>query len=120
MTHTQLKIGNKSLEVEIADEPGEIEQGLSGRNSLGENTGMYFILPRRQISSFWMNEMNFPLDIIWIDQGRVVGIEKNAPTPQGDTIPSFTSSQEVTHVLEVNAGWSDKVNLQVGDSVSLL
>ena len=111
-------IGQKKISVEIAHTDAEVKKGLSYRNSLAENSGMYFVFDKRQTQTFWMNAMKFPLDIIWIDQGRIVGVEKNAPVPT-TVIPTFTSPAEVTNVLEVNAGFFDKNHLHLNDSVKL-
>lgn len=81
---------------------------------------MYFELGERRQVTFWMKEMHFPLDIIWIDNGKIVGIEKNAPIPTSVNIPTFPSPTQVTNVLEVNAGFSDKNNLKTGDKVALI
>jgi len=115
---TKLVIKDVEISAEIADEPGKIVKGLSGRTSLGENSGMYFVLGKRKIASFWMKDMKFPLDIIWIDNGGIVYIVEEAPTPD-DNIPSFTPTQPATHVLEVNAGFAKKHSIKIGDRVEV-
>lgn len=114
----KLQVGQSTIDVEIADSDREITRGLSFRESLDQNSGLYFILPQRKQVSFWMYGMKFPLDIIWIDNGRVVGIEENAPVPTSEDIPTFDSPQAVTHVLEVNAGFADQNNIKTGDKVT--
>ena len=116
----QLRIGASVINVEIADTEAEIVRGLSYRDSLGESDGMYFVFPARRQVSFWMYQMRFPLDIVWIDNGAIVGIEQNAPVPTGESIPTFKSPQAVTHVLEVPAGFSGQNNLKIGDKVVLI
>ena len=113
-----LKVGEKIIEVETADSQQELVTGLSYRNSLETNSGMYFVLEKKQIASFWMLGMKFPLDIIWIDDGVIVGVEENAPVPTMEDIPSFTSPQPVTNVLEVNAGFFQTNNLKIGDKIA--
>ena len=113
---TKLIIKDVEILVEIANEPGEISQGLSGRNSLGEFDGMYFVLGERKVTTFWMKDMKFPLDIIWIDNGEIVYVVENAPVPNKST-PSFTPTQPATHVLEVNADFVKKHSIRVGDIV---
>jgi len=117
---TYLKIGEVKIKTEIANTDEELTQGLSGRVSLEKNTGMYFVLGERRIATFWMKGMLFPLDIIWIDQDVVVGIDKNAPIPTTKRIPSFTSPAPVTHVLEVNADFTTENNIKVGDLLETL
>jgi uncharacterized membrane protein (UPF0127 family) len=115
----KLTIARKELTVEIVDSPRELEAGLSGREGLTQNEGMYFVLGNDQTINFWMKGMKFPIDIIWINNNKVVGIEKNAPIPSGSYIPSFPSPGKVTHVLEVNAGFSNEHGIEVGTKVEL-
>ena len=115
--------GNKSIKltVEIANSPQERSLGLSNRSKLETGFGMYFVQPVRELSSFWMKDMRFPIDIIWIDRGVIVGIDKNCLVPKDqNNIPTFKSPKEVTNVLEVDAGFSDQNNIKVGDQVKLI
>lgn len=111
-----VKINNAVLSVEIANEPAEHVQGLSGRSSLADNQGMLFVFSEPIITSFWMKDMRISLDMIWIDiDGKIVGIEKYV-TPE--TYPkTFNPPSPIKYVLEVNAGWSDKNKIKTGDIV---
>lgn len=114
----KLEVGDKVINVEIADTQAAIVTGLSYRNSLEEGSGMYFVLDKKQVASFWMRGMRFPIDIIWIADGIIVGVEENAPIPTMEDIPTFSSPQVVTNVLEVNAGFFKENNLKVGDRIT--
>ena len=111
-------VGNVEIEIEIADTPAERSQGLSGRRSLAENEGMLFVFDSSQIVSFWMKDMRFSIDIIWVSEElAIVGIEKNlspATFPQ-----TFSPTEPVKYVIEINAGWADNNNIGVGDSINL-
>ena len=63
--------------------------------------------------------MLFPIDIIWIQDNYIIAIEKNVPIPTGDqqNIPQYRSPQPVNYVLEVNAGFTDKTNIAIGNEV---
>ncbi|MBI4059243.1 DUF192 domain-containing protein [Candidatus Microgenomates bacterium] len=119
----QVKIGEKVIPVEIADTNDKRQKGLSGRNSLGENQGMLFALEQNSIPAFWMKDMKFAIDMIWIDDGKVVDITKNVPVPAPKTkteeLIRYRPQQPVDYVLEVNAGWVDQNNLQTGIAVEL-
>ena len=78
---------------------------------------MYFVLGEKKIATFWMKDMLFSLDIIWIDNGKIVGINENVSVPTNDIIPTYTSTQPITHILEVNAGFASKHNIEVGSTV---
>lgn len=110
-------IGEKLVKVEIADTAIKQMQGLSDRKSLKNDEGMLFIFQNKQIRSFWMKNMNFPLDIIWIDDGKIVKIDKDCP-PKGD-VPDITYSSliPVNYVLEMNAGFSESNNVNIGDKI---
>lgn len=114
----RLQVGGKIISVEVATTTAQLRQGLSGRDRLDPETGMYFELGQKKQATFWMSGMRFPIDIIWIDNQRVVGIEENAPIPARNTIPTFKSPTEVTNVLEVAAGFSQKNNLKIGDRIT--
>ncbi len=110
-------ISNNRIKIETAATFEQQTKGLSNRTSLPINAGMLFIYPDYQLRSFWMKEMKFSIDIIWIANKKVVGIEKNVPLPQTVPIPTYRSPQPVNYALEVNAGYADKHNVKPGDLV---
>ena len=116
ITGQTITINGVKLAVDIADEPQEQAQGLSGKKFMAEDRGMLFIFPQSLMPSFWMKDMNFSLDLIWIDaSGIIIGIEKNV---RPDTYPrTLSPPSPIKYVLEVNAGWSDRNNIQSGDVV---
>jgi len=102
-------IGSATWPVELAITPMERGQGLSGREVLPEGTGMLFIFEEDQHLSFWMPDMNFPLDMVWIDSScQVVDATLNAPAPEPgqsrDDLPRFSPRSPARFVLEINAG----------------
>jgi hypothetical protein len=80
---------------------------------------MLFIFSDSQNRTFWMKNMLFPLDIIWINDGKIVNISRNLP-PEGD-LPSnkYHSGRPADHVLEINSGLSDKLHFKPGDNVNI-
>ena len=100
--------------IEITRTSAEQARGLSGRASLPENSGMLFSYSTDTRPAFWMKEMNFPIDIIWLDKDwRVVGFEKNVSP---STFPqTFSPSSPIRYVLEVNAGFVDKRQIKLGE-----
>ena len=114
-----VEIGSTEIPVEVVKRTEDLEQGLSGRESLNENKGMLFVLPERKIASFWMKDMKFSIDIIWIDDEEVVYIVEDAGIPTTSNIPTYKPDRAATHVLEVNSGFVKKHELKVGDKVTL-
>ncbi|MFH1398426.1 MAG: DUF192 domain-containing protein [Candidatus Omnitrophota bacterium] len=113
----QVCIRNVCIQVEIVDSLEARSLGLMFRDKLGEKEGMLFIFEEKERHNFWMKNMRFPIDIIWINQDKVtVDIHKNVP-PCTDECPSYTPQVNALYVLEVNAGFSDKNKIRVGDAV---
>lgn len=111
-------IGDHRFEAEVADTPGKKELGLGQRDALAAGAGMYFPFPSAQYWVFWMKGMRFPIDIIWIRDGKVVDINRDAPPPKGEENPAtFSPIGQADAVLEVNAGAS--AGIKVGDDVRL-
>lgn len=111
-----LNIGSASFKVEIADTPEKRQQGLSGRSALGDGTGMFFIFDKSGQYGFWMKDMNFPIDIVWIDENyKIVDIDKNLLP---ETYPEiFYPDQPVKYVLEIPAGAVDKYQVATGTMI---
>ncbi|MEW6617242.1 MAG: DUF192 domain-containing protein [Patescibacteria group bacterium] len=106
--------------VEIADTEEKREMGLSGRDTIGDEEGMLFLFPEEGGYGFWMKEMKFPIDIIWIHKGKIVWIEKNVDPQVGisdEKLRVYTFSGNADTVLEIKAGKSDILNLKEGDVV---
>lgn len=118
----QIMVGNKNLTVEVVTQSESITQGLSGRSAIGSD-GMLFVFPRKMFSTFWMKDMHFDLDIIWIADEMIMKIDQNVPKPELGTpanrLTTYPSEAEVEMVLEVNAGTADALGLLVGDRVQL-
>ncbi len=113
-------VNGKVLSLEIADSPEERRVGLMFRDPLPENHGMLFIFGREQAYSFWMMDMRFSLDIIWIDSnGIVVHIENNVP-PCSRACPSYQPNVSALYVLEVNAGFADSIDLHEGTFIEII
>src|SRR5258708_629882 len=69
-----LQIGSQTLLVEIVKTPEQMQQGLSGRPSMMNNRGMLFDFGSKQTApTFWMKNMNFNLDFIWISKNKIIG-----------------------------------------------
>jgi len=114
-----IKIAGQNIKVDLALTSKLQEQGLSGRSSLNENEGMLFVFEKPARNFFWMKDMNFAIDMIWISEDlHVVYIKKDA---KPESFPEvFGPNENTKYVLEVVSGFGDKNNLKEGDSVQLL
>lgn len=115
-------INKHTFQVELAQTEAQRVLGLSGRKTLGANNGMLFTFPTSDYPAFWMKNMNFPLDIIFINNDTIVTIKNNIqPAPKGalnQNIPTVTSTAPANKVLELNAGTAKKNGFKVGDKVT--
>mgnify|MGYP001579355948 CR=1 FL=1 len=118
--HTEARIGERTFKVEVADTLVSRAQGLSGREELKEDEGMLFLfgVPARQ--GFWMKDMKFSIDIIWIRGEKIVGFSENLP-PQGDTplalLDTYGPPEAADKALEINAGLVSRYGFKVGDGI---
>ncbi len=107
-------LGGEALLLEIADTGVLRMQGLSGHPPLAQNEGMLFVFPADDKHSFWMKDMLFSIDILWLDsEYRIVDVKENA-TPESYP-KSFTPSVPVRYVLELPAGFFELHKLKKGD-----
>ena len=81
-----VKIRDLEIKVDISDTAKLQTKGLSGRSNLDEEEGMLFIFPDNKVRYFWMKDMLFPIDILWIDkEGTIVGIVKDSQFINGNS-----------------------------------
>lgn len=115
-TIKQVRIGGRVIDVDLADTPALQQQGLSGVERLDEGTGMLFVFEETAPRPFWMKDMNFPIDIIWIDENFNIVYIKNNATPES-YLEVFTPETHARYVLEVAAGFAVENDIKVGDGV---
>ncbi len=114
-------IRDRVVAVEIARTQAEQAQGLSDRSSLVWHRGMLFVYDQADFLSFWMRRMHFDIDIVWIREGRIVGIAAFVPYPRANPMrPVTLRSPELSDmVLEVPAGYAQTHGWQRGDRVTV-
>lgn len=111
-----LQFGSKTLQLEVVSTDELRAKGLSGREYLSANQAMWFEFNNSDVHCFWMKDMNFPIDIIWLnDQRKVVQIKENA---QPSSYPeSFCPNEPSKYVLEVSAGLAKQENIAIGSQL---
>ena len=113
-----MQIGKANIKYETARTAKEVELGLSYRKDLPQGQGMLFVFPGKGFRTFWMNEMLFPLDIIWIADNRVVQIDKNVPIKTNGAWTLVNPNYPADKVLELKGGEAERLGISVSDSVS--
>lgn len=117
-----MKVGDATITVELADTPEKQQKGLAGRDSISEERGMLFAMPENSEPIFLMRGMKFPIDIVWIDDSKVVGFEENIQPPKNEkeeNLPLYRAPAPVDYVLEVQAGFVKKHNIARDTPVQL-
>jgi uncharacterized membrane protein (UPF0127 family) len=118
----QVRIGTDDFEIlaDMAVTQEEKSRGLSVKNLLAEDEGMMFFFQSESEYGFWMKDMKFPIDILWLDGlGRVVHIESNLqPCITEDDCPVYTPNENASYVLETVAGFAEKHKITVGTDLN--
>ncbi|MDP3836758.1 MAG: DUF192 domain-containing protein [bacterium] len=113
----QVSVGSCDFEAEVVTTAKAHYLGLSGRKSLDVDKGMLFLFDNKADHTFVMRDMNFPLDIIFISDNRVVNLYQDLPPEDTVTKMSYHSGAPVNAVLEVPAGSSRACGIGVGSQV---
>lgn len=118
MPRATVSVGHHRLTVPVARTEAARSRGLAGVTSIPADGGMLFDAGTPARSAIWMMGMTVPIDIVWIEQGRVVHVVEGA---RPETVPHTTYQPDVParYVLEVAAGTARRVGLHVGTAVTL-
>ncbi len=104
------------IHVEVADTSQKRSLGLGKRSGLKKDWGMLFVFEKRKTHSFWMKDMQFALDIIWLDNYRIVHILRNVqPAIQGEKPSILAPPAPANFVLEIEVGRASELRLKQGD-----
>lgn len=118
-----VQLRGKELNVLVAKTPSHRFTGLGGRESLGEYNGMLFLFYTHRKHGIVMRDMKFPIDIVWLDRGRVVDVAAHIPlephTAEQD-LRIYYPRKEANLVLELPAGWTVDHELKIGDRMEVL
>ncbi len=114
-------IGNGTvIQIEVVKTPEERARGLMFREGLEENDGMLFVFEEEGYPSFWMKNVRFPLDILWLDGDlMVVHISANTPPCRAEPCEIYTSPKPAKYVLELKANFTLKNDVKIGDKLFL-
>ena len=108
-----------SIPVEISDTPEKRSLGLGKRDKLEKGWGMLFVFEKRIPHSFWMKNMRFPIDIIWLDNQRIVELAENVTPPQVGESPKVKEPRLPSNfVLQIESGRARALGLNVGQKLS--
>lgn len=104
------------IDIQIANTDFDRQLGLMFRKSMSENQGMLFIFPQESVQSFWMRNTYISLDMIFVNADKkIITIHRNTKILSDK---SYQSTGPAKYVIEVDAGFSDKFSIKVGDKVN--
>src|SRR5271169_2159357 len=107
--------GPHRFTVEVAETPGQMEQGLMFRRTMAPDAGMLFDYKTPTLATMWMRNTLIPLDMLFVDaQGYIVNIHERA-VPQSDAV--ITAAAPVRAVVELNGGTAARLGIKPGDRV---
>lgn len=110
-----------SVTAELAVTDEERQQGLMYREKLADDQGMLFIFEEEEIHSFWMKNMRFSIDILWLDKDRrIVHLEARVPPCAADPCPSYAPDRPAGFVLELQSGAAEKRGLKLDDRLDFI
>jgi uncharacterized membrane protein (UPF0127 family) len=111
---------NYKVLVDIAITDKQLQDGLAIKNSLQEREGMLFFLGEPRKASFWMKDMKFPIDIIWLNESfSIVHIEEALqPCESIFSCKSYKPNSDALYVLETIAGFANKHDLKKDDVIN--
>ena len=115
LTNAVLTSGSTRIRVSIADSDPERVQGLSNTDPLPEGVGKLFVFDSAGLHGFWMKDMRYAIDIIWLNEDMKVITIKESATPESYP-ETFYPSNESLFVLEVPAGFSTANSIEVGQT----
>jgi uncharacterized membrane protein (UPF0127 family) len=122
-TKATIQIAGQQLRVLVADTYDHRLQGWSGKKDMGKYDGMLFVFPRPGRPEIVMRDMNFPLDVVWINGTEIVDIAPNLmpePNRMESDLTRYGARATSTLVLELPGGFKDRYGLKIGDTVEIL
>jgi len=115
----EVTIGIHRIQADVADTSDRRARGLSGRPRLAEGRGMLFPYGRADRHGFWMFDMHFDIDIVWIRGDRIVDVTARAIHDPPGELPVYRPREPADLVLEIPAGTAEKLGWKIGDRVSV-
>lgn len=112
-------IRGQRVAVELAITPAEQQLGLGQRDTLAWDDGMLFLYDKPGFYRFWMKDMRFDIDIVWIRGDRIVDISHRVPHVPGENGPTVSPVELVDKVLEVPAGYATALGWRSGQPVEV-
>ncbi|MDD4931614.1 MAG: DUF192 domain-containing protein [Candidatus Colwellbacteria bacterium] len=114
-----LSVSGKLLDVVVVRSVFSKARGLSGSAPLPSNKGMLFkfVVPARP--TFWNFGMKYAIDVVWIRNGVVTGMERNVQDAKSG-LRFFSPGSRVDAVLELSAGSVERLGIVPYDRIEMI
>ena len=117
--YKNVEINGNVFNLEVADSDLLQTIGLMYRDNLNENSGMLFIMDKPMKAAFWMKNMNFPIDMVFIKQNKIVTIIEDIPVCKKESCPRYRSKDMIDSVIEFNSGTCKKYSISAGQKITI-
>ncbi len=118
-----IELKGQELKVLVAEISHHQRKGLGGRESLEEYDGMVFLFSYSDKHTMVMRNMEFPIDIVWLEKGVVVDIAPNIqaePSVPEANLTKYYPRKSANLVIELPTGWVEKNDLRIGDKMVVI
>ena len=116
----EVVLGDTLIGLEVANTPQEQALGLMHRPALPDDRGMLFPFTPPRPVSFWMRNVLIPLDMVFVQEGEIVGLAENVPPCAADPCPTYGPGRQlVSYVIELRGGRAAELGLAIGDAVEI-
>nr|WP_330219967.1 DUF192 domain-containing protein [Chroogloeocystis siderophila] len=112
-------IAGRKINLEVARTPQEQATGLMYRDTIADDRGMLFVFEPARPVGFWMKNVRFPLDMIFLENGRVKAIAPAVPPCQAEPCPTYGPETPVNQVIELRGGRAAELGIRVGDRLDI-
>lgn len=119
----EVELVGQKITVWVAKTPARLYKGLGGKNSLQENQGMLLVFGKTGKHGIVMRDMEFPIDIVWLSNGKVVDIASSVqiePNVLEEKLTRYYPRKESNAVLELPAGWAERNGVKIGDGLKII
>lgn len=114
---TYIHFGNHTFKAKVASTQPARTKGLSGTSSLPKGEAMLFVFESDGNWSIWMKDMNYPIDIVWLDQRKMVVDYVSNAAPESYPNTSFTPKEKARYVVELPSGTVQDLSIKIGQGV---
>jgi len=112
-----IPVGGRTVQMQVAALPAELQKGLMFRQTMGESEGMLFVFTTPQPQGFWMRNTILPLDIGYFDPAGE--LKEIYPMYPHDERPVNSRSRSIQFCLEMNQGWFARNGVKPGARLDL-